>query len=113
MGRRSRGHGIAVINYCLYLALVRSVALPTLPMTGRNSSQLGLQHDPFEAILRLKRKPSYLGGRPLATPYKTAQQLGVARRNRSRHQSSLEGASRELEVRLIGSLGPTPHAILQ
>ena len=46
-------------------------------------------------------------------PSKTTQQLGATRRNARRHQPSLEAASRELEVRLTGSLGPAAHTVLQ
>ena len=69
--------------------------------------------DPDEAVLRLRHKPSFQGGRPWASPAKTARQLSVTRRTAGKSSQDLSARGRELEVQLHGSLGPAPREVLR
>ena len=48
-----------------------------------------------------------------AAPEKTAQQLAATRRNARRSPMALAAAAQEVDVRLVGSVGPSPGAVIQ
>lgn len=67
-----------------------------------------MDEDPDIAVLRIRHRPSQGGGRILAAPEATAQQLGVSRRAARRPKAADESAFTDVAISLRGGLGAEP-----